>query len=151
MPPPPPPAKVSQKGAKFIPPLTVITVGQQVSFPNDEDKPIEHNVFSTSPAKRFDLGLYGPGKDKTVTFDKPGPVFLFCSVHRYMDGVVFVSPTPYTSRVDKNGHYEIKNVPPGKWTVKTWQRRRRFPEVTIPTDVTAGKPTAVNFELKKRK
>jgi hypothetical protein len=151
MPPPPGPAKVSQKGAKFDPTLTVVTLGQAVDFPNDEDKPIEHNVFSTSPAKRFDLGLYGPGKAKTVTFDKPGPVFLFCSVHRYMDGVVFVSPTPYTSRVDKNGHYEIKNVPPGKWTLRTWQRRRRFPEMTIPTDVPAAKPATVDFELKKKK
>jgi plastocyanin len=152
MPPAPPPAKVSQKNAKFDPPLTVVTIGQAVNFPNDEDKPIDHNVFSTSPAKRFDLGLYGPGKEKTVTFDKPGPVFLFCSIHRYMDGVVFVSPTPYTSRVDsKTGRYEIKNVPPGQWTLKTWQRRRRFPEMTIPTDVPASKSATVDFELKKKK
>jgi plastocyanin len=151
MPPVPPPAKVSQKNAKFDPPLTVVTIGQAVTFPNDEEKPIDHNVFSTSPAKRFDLGLYGPGKEKTVTFDKPGPVFLFCSIHRYMDGVVFVSPTPYTSRVDKNGHYEIKDVPPGQWVLKTWQRRRRFPEVTIPTVVPADKPATVDFELKKKK
>jgi len=151
MPPAPAPAKVSQKNAKFDPPMTVVTIGQAVSFPNDEEKPIDHNVFSTSPAKRFDLGLYGPGKEKTVTFDKPGPVFLFCSIHRYMDGVIFVSPTPYTSRVDKTGHYEIKDVPPGQWVLKTWQRRRRFPEVTIPTQVPADKPVTVDFELKKKK
>jgi hypothetical protein len=151
MPPPPPPAKVSQKGAKFDPPMTVVTIGQSVSFPNDEDKPIDHNVFSKSPAKMFDLGLYGPGNEKTVMFDKPGPVFLFCSVHRYMDGVIYVSPTPYTSRVDSKGHYEIKNVPPGQWTVKSWQRRRRFPEITIPTNVPADKPATVDFELKKKK
>ena len=117
---------------------------------NNEDKAIEHNVFSSSPTKRFDLGLYGPGKSKPVTFDKPGPVLLYCSIHRYMDGVVFVSPTPYTSLVDKDGHYEIKNVPPGQWTLKTWQRRRRFPEKTIPVDVAAGKPTAVDMELKRK-
>lgn len=151
MPPPPAAAKVSQKNAKFDPPMTVVTIGQAVSFPNDEDKPIDHNVFSTSPAKRFDLGLYGPGKEKTVTFDKPGPVFLFCSIHRYMDGVIFVSPTPYTSRVDNKGHYEIKDVPPGQWILKTWQRRRRFPEMTIPAQVPADKPVTVDFELKKKK
>ena len=151
MPPVPPPAKVSQKGAKFDPALTIVTVGQSVSFPNDEDKPIDHNVFSSSSVKKFDLGLYGPGQAKTVTFDKAGPVFLYCSVHRYMDGVVYVSPTPYTSRVDNKGHYEIKNVPPGQWTLKTWQRRRRFPEMTIPTVVPAEKPATVDFELKKKK
>jgi len=151
MPPPGPPVSVSQKGAQFEPRLVVVAVGQAVDFPNDEDRLIEHNVFSNSPAKRFDLGLYGPGTSKQVTFDKPGAVFLYCSIHRYMDGVIFVSPTPYFSRVDDNGGYNIENVPPGKWTVRTWQRRRRFPEKTIPVVVEADKPAAVDLELKKRK
>jgi len=30
-----------------------------------------------------------------------------------MDGVIYVSPTPFTSRVDDKGHYQIDNVPPG--------------------------------------
>ena len=144
------PATVSQKGAQFEPRLLIVTVGQSVDFLNDEDRPIEHNVFSNSPTKRFDLGLYRPGESRTVTFDKPGPVFLFCSIHRYMDGVVFVSPTPYTSRVDKDGHYAINNVPPGQWVVKTWQRRRRFPEQSVPVTVEAEKPAVVNLELKRK-
>src|SRR5688500_16446802 len=132
MPAPAAPIQVSQKDAQFSPRMVIVSVGQAVEFLNDEDRPIEHNVFSNSPAKRFDLGLYGPGQSKSVTFDKPGPVFLYCSIHRYMDGVIFVSPTPYFSRVDDNGGYNIENVPPGKWMVRTWQRRRRFPEKTIP-------------------
>ena len=86
--------KVSQKGAKFAPAVVIVCVGQTVDFLNDEDRPIEHNVFSNTPVKRFDLGLYKPGESRTVTFDKPGAVFLYCSIHRHMDGVVFVSSTP---------------------------------------------------------
>jgi plastocyanin len=144
------PVNVSQKGAQFAPRLTVVSVGQTVNFLNDEDRKIEHNVFSNSPAKRFDLGLYGPGEPRSVTFDKPGPVFLYCSIHRYMDGVVFVSPTPFTSLVDKDGHYSMEGVPPGKWTVKTWQRRRRFPEKTIDVTVVEGKAAVVDLELKRK-
>src|SRR5687768_708723 len=121
LPPPGEAVNVSQKGARFEPKLVVISVGQTVNFLNDEERAIEHNVFSNSKAKKFDLGLFGPDESKSVTFDKPGPVLLRCTIHRYMDGVVFVSPTPYTSLVDKDGGYEIKNVPPGKWTLKTWQ------------------------------
>ena len=77
MPPPGPPVQVSQKGAQFDPRLVVVSVGQAADFPNDEDRLIEHNVFSNSPAKRFDLGLYGPGTSKRVTFDKPGAIFLY--------------------------------------------------------------------------
>ncbi|HEY8666360.1 MAG TPA: plastocyanin/azurin family copper-binding protein [Tepidisphaeraceae bacterium] len=144
------PATISQKDAQFEPRLLVVSVGQSVDFLNDEQRQIEHNVFSNSAAKRFDLGLYGPGKSKSVTFDKPGPVFLYCSIHRYMDGVIFVSPTPYTSRVDKDGRYAIENVPPGDWTLMTWQRRRRFPEKTIAVTVETDKPAKVNLELKRK-
>ena len=130
--------------------MVVVMVGQSVEFLNDETRPIEHNVFSNSPAKRFDLGLYGPGQSKTVVFDKPGPVSLFCSIHRYMDGVVYVSPTPYTSRVNPDGHYQIDNVPPGNWIVKTWQRRKRFLELSVPVTVEADKVANVALELKRK-
>jgi plastocyanin len=142
--------KVSQKGAQFDPKLVVISVGQTVDFLNDEDRLIEHNVFSNSPAKRFDLGLYGPGQSKKLLFDKPGPIFLYCSIHRYMDGVVFVAPTPFFSRVEKNGTYAIENVPPGEWLVKTWQRRRRFAEKSVPATATVAQPAVVDLELKKK-
>jgi plastocyanin len=142
-------AKVSQKGAKFSPALTLVCVGQTVDFLNDEDHLIEHNVFSNAPPKRFDLGIYRPGESRSVTFDKPGAVFLYCSIHRYMDGVVFVCPTPYSSRVAPDGTYRIDSVPPGIWVVKTWQRRRRFPEVSIPVLLEAGKTAATKVELRK--
>src|SRR5207248_492982 len=107
---PGPAVKVSQKGAQFQPRMVVVTIGQEVEFLNDEERLIEHNVFSNSPAKRFDLGLYRPGESRKVVFDKPGPVFLYCSIHRYMDGVIYVSPTPFTSRVDEKGRYTIEHV-----------------------------------------
>src|SRR5205814_6807739 len=100
--------KVSQKGAKFSPAIVIVCAGQTVDFLNDEDRPIEHNVFSNTPAKRFDLGLYKPGEARSVVFDKTGAVFLYCSIHRYMDGVVYVAPTPYTSRVADDGTYKIE-------------------------------------------
>ena len=142
-------ATISQKGATFSPAMLVVCVGQTVAFLNDETEQIEHNVFSNAPAKRFDLGLYKPGESRSVFFDKPGPVFLYCSIHRHMDGVVFVSPTPFTSRVEADGQYRIARVPPGNWVLKTWQRRRRFPEVLLPMTVETGKATSIDLELRR--
>jgi len=144
------PVKISQKGAKFDPPLTIISVGQTVEFVNDEDRLVEHNVFSNAPTKKFDLGMYPPGQSRSVTFDKPGAVLLYCSIHRYMDGVVFVAPTPYASRVTPDAAYRIDNIPPGKWVVKTWQRRRRFKEATAPATLEAGQAVSINLELHKK-
>lgn len=142
--------RVSQKGAKFAPAIVIVCVGQTVDFLNDEDRPIEHNVFSNAPVKKFDLGLYKPGEAKSVTFDKPGAVFLYCSIHRHMDGVVYVSPTPYTSRVAEDGSYKIENVPAGIWVVKTWQRRRRFPELSVPVLIDPNKPATADLELRRK-
>jgi len=142
--------KISQKGAKFAPMLTVVSVGQTGEFLNDEDKLIEHNVFSNAPAKKFDLGMYPPGQSRSVTFDKPGPVLLYCSIHRYMDGVIFVSPTPYFSRVNPDSTYKIEGIPPGKWLVKTWQRRRRFKEATASVSADPGGSAKIDLELHKR-
>jgi plastocyanin len=142
--------KVSQKGAQFAPGLVIVCVGQTVNFLNDEDRQVDHNVFSNSPTKQFDLGVYKPGESRSVTFDKPGPVFLYCSIHRFMDGVIYVAPTPYFSKVDSVGKFEIKNVPAGHWILLTWQRVRRFPEDKIDLQVMDGQTIVQNLPLQRK-
>jgi plastocyanin len=144
------PRKISQKGAQFSPSLLIICLGQTVDFVNDEDRLIEHNVFSNSPAKQFDLGLYKPGESRSVTFDKTGPVFLYCSMHRHMDGAIYVAPTPFFARVGDDGKYQINNVPAGDWVISTWQRRRRFPEAHVNATVTANQTTTADLTFQRK-
>lgn len=147
---PPKVVKVSQKDAKFTPNIVIIAAGQSVDFENDESRPLEHNVFSRSPARMFDLGLYMPGTgSKVVTFDQPGPVRLFCSIHRYMDGVVYVCPTPYFTRVGADGTWRIEGIPAGAWRLKTWQRNQRYPEQDVAVQVPAGGTADATFELSR--
>jgi plastocyanin len=147
-----PPEKVeviSQKGAKFAPSLLVIARGQTVEFRNDEQRPIEHNVFSRSPSKPFDLGLFPPPQAKRVTFDDPGPVQLYCSIHRYMDGVIYVCPTPLFATVGADGSFSIDGVPPGEYRLRTWQRSARFNDVQQTVRVDANGRATVNVEMKR--
>jgi hypothetical protein len=125
----------------------VVSVGQAVEFRNDEERPIEHNVFSHSPAMSFDLGLYRPGVTKTVVFDKPGLVRLYCSIHRYMDGAVYVCPTPFFARVADEGGYTIRGVPPGEYSVRTFQLRRRFREQARRVTITEGQEARADFRM----
>ena len=149
-----PPAKplvVSQQGAKFLPGLIVVPVGSRVDFRNDEPKPVEHNVFSNSEPKRFDLGLYKPGEPiEPVLFEQAGAVRLRCSIHRYMDGVVYVTPTPFFAVVGKDGRFSIANVPPGPYRLKTWQRSQRYTEHESPVTAAAGKPVDVKVEMSRK-
>jgi hypothetical protein len=142
---------ISQRDARFSPPLLVISAGQTVEFRNDEPRPIEHNVFSRSPTKPFELGLYRPGAaDKRVTFDKHGLVRVYCSIHRYMDGIIYVCPTPFFTTVANDGSYSISGAPPGDYILKTWQRTPRYSEQSLPITIAEGKTSVVNLQMSRK-
>ncbi|MFZ2650182.1 MAG: plastocyanin/azurin family copper-binding protein [Burkholderiaceae bacterium] len=81
---------VSQKNKAFSAKKISVKVGDTVKFVNDDN--FAHNVFSLSAAKSFDLGSFGSGGSKTVTFDKPGKVEVECAVHPDMRIDVDVTP-----------------------------------------------------------
>lgn len=141
-------AVISQKNAKFAPELIVITKGQTVDFPNDDDIP--HNVFSFSKAKKFDLGTYPQGVKKSVKFDQEGPVLLFCSIHENMNGVIYVTPNQLHTIADSQGNFTIQNVPVGKYRLRTWDSS--LPEAVESVyvkdvDVASGKPVDVAIDI----
>lgn len=136
--------RVAQQGAMFTPHVLPVMVGTAVEWPNDDT--IFHNVFSMSDAKQFDLGLYkGNPPDKRVTFDKPGRVDVFCSIHENMHCIVLVLENPYFASTDEDGNYKISNVPPGDYKLKAWHERLPADEkeITVPTN---GE-VKVNFTL----
>ena len=93
--------RVAQRGAAFSPHVLPVMVGTTVEWPNDDQ--ICHNVFSMSDPKQFDLGLYkGNPPEKRVTFDQPGRVDVYCSIHSNMHCVVLVLENPYFASTDAN-------------------------------------------------
>ncbi|MDQ6860572.1 MAG: hypothetical protein M3032_05375 [Verrucomicrobiota bacterium] len=89
-----PTKQVAQKDMDFQPALLPIQVGTTVEFPNNDDT--YHNIFSYSPAKRFDLGRYRPDEHPvpSVVFDQPGLITLRCDIHEHMRGLILVLNTP---------------------------------------------------------
>jgi len=80
---------ITQKGKAFSTKKLSIKLGDAVKFVNED--PFSHNVFSLSDAKSFDLGSYGQGGAKSITFDKPGTIEVECAVHPDMKLVIEVS------------------------------------------------------------
>jgi len=113
--------KIHQKGAMFVPHVLPVLVGTTVEWPNNDE--IFHNVFSISDAKPFDLGLYKHPEVKRVTFDKPGRVDAFCSIHKTMNCVILVLENPHFAATDERGRYSIPNVPAGTYKLKAWHER----------------------------
>jgi plastocyanin len=147
----PPPKKnpfMGQKGMVFAPHVLPVLKGSIVDFTNDDT--VAHNVFSPPGAPvRFNLGLYGVGVKKTVTFDQLGEVPLLCNVHPEMLAYVIVLQNPYFALTDNAGKYEIKNVPAGSYKLKVWHEKLQ--ETAKDVTVEEGKTVTVDFEKDKLK
>jgi hypothetical protein len=62
-----------------------------------------------------------------------------------MEGYVFVVETPYFAVSETNGSYAIKNVPPGKYTLKIWHEKLKGQDVNV--DVPEKGNATVDFEI----
>jgi plastocyanin len=126
-------ATLDQRNETFVPHVLAILAGTVVDFPNS-DKTF-HNVFSYSRAKRFDLGRYATGRSKSVRFDRPGVVRVFCDIHSHMNAFILVFSHPFFDTTDVEGRFRIENVPAGTYTVIGWYEgeARAARAVTVPT------------------
>ena len=100
-------------------------VGGQVSFPNKDG--VRHHVYSFSPAKRFELKLYGRDESRSVRFEKAGVVALGCNIHDSMVAFIKVVDTPYAAKSDASGNVVLRGVPEGAATVRVWHPYMRQP------------------------
>jgi plastocyanin len=128
-------ALIDQRGMKFVPKVTVVLEGTTVDFLNSD--PVGHNVYwpSINANKKLahNLGTWPRGEKKSFQFNDLGAAPLLCNVHPEMSGYVVIAPTPYFAVTDKEGNFEIKGMPAGTYTLKTWSE--------------AGKPTTQTVSL----
>jgi len=138
-----PTKQVAQKDLTFLPALLPIRVGTSVEFPNLDDT--YHNIFSYSPAKRFDLGRYR-AEERPIpvqVFDKPGLVTLRCDIHEHMRGLILVLNTPYFVMTDSDGHFRLSGLPAGRYTLKAWIDSRTTREKAV--ELKNGQTLRVDF------
>jgi hypothetical protein len=110
--------EIVQKDLQFSPVLLVIPRDVSVAFPNEDSE--FHNVFSYSKPKRFDLGRYPKGESKSVVFDRPGIVKIYCEVHPWMRAAVLVLENPYYAVVSGDGTFAIRGIPAGHYDLTIW-------------------------------
>jgi plastocyanin len=123
------PREMAQEHITFVPHVLLVPVGAVVSFPNRDR--VRHHVYSFSPAKRFELKLYGQEQARTVEFDKTGVVALGCNIHDKMSAYIVVVDTPYAAQSDAGGRVVLKNVPDGAGVLTIWSERLKAPDNQI--------------------
>ena len=120
-------ATMLQKDKKFIPHVLTVRSGSVIDFPNQD--PIFHNAFSNFSGQVFDIGLYRPGSTRSVTFNRPGIVRVFCNIHPHMSAVIVVVDTPWYTTTRQDGSFRINDVPPGEYRVHVFHERATADEL----------------------
>lgn len=110
-------AVIDQRDTQFQPRVSVVHVGSRVEFPNSDN--VRHQVYSFSPAKRFQLPLYSGKAAAPVTFDTPGVVELGCNIHDWMIAYIVVLDSPYHAIADAGGRVRLE-APPGRYRLRAW-------------------------------
>jgi plastocyanin len=145
---PPGAVTMDQKKMQFMPHVLPVMAGTTVKFLNSDPTP--HNVFSPDYEK-YNLGTWPAGQSKDYVFSKctkfPCAYTQLCRVHPEMEGFVVVLQNPYFAVSDREGKFEIKDVPPGTYTVGVWHPKLKGQPQSVA--VVAGKPAAVEFTLSR--
>lgn len=139
---------IDQRKMAFLPHVVAVQQGTTVDFLNSD--PVGHNVYwpsiSGNKALKGNLGTWPKGEKKPFTFKDLGVASLLCNVHPEMSGYIVVVPTPYFAVTDKDGNFEIKNIPAGKYTLKTWSEDGK--PTTQAVDL-SGASATVDLTVKK--
>jgi plastocyanin len=142
--PPARPVTIDQKGMKFVPHVLAVQKGQTVLFTNHDN--VRHNIF-TPDGDKYNLGTWGQGESKPHTFNAVGVYRQLCNVHPEMGAAIVVLENPYFAVTGDDGKFTIPNVPPGKYTVKTWAEK--LPETSHEVTVAAGASTNLQIKVGK--
>ena len=135
----------------FDPRVQGSSVGQQIKIASDD--PILHNTHpqnNDTSATIYNIAL--PFKGFSVT--KPLPttpelIRVKCDAHEWMRAWIWEFDNPYYATTDADGHFEIKDVPPGTYTVVAWHEVMGQKDASA--TVAAGKPVTVDFSFTPKK
>lgn len=111
-------ADMDQHDQEFVPRVLAVHSNTLVKFPNSDN--IRHQVYSFSPAKRFELRLYSGTPSDPLLFDKPGVVVLGCNIHDWMLGYIYVTDEPWFAVSDANGVVKFDEMPAGRYSATVW-------------------------------
>jgi plastocyanin len=140
-------AIMDQRDRAFSPRILVVRVGTSVEFPNNDT--VSHQVYSFSPAKKFQLPLYKGQLHPPVTFDRSGLVVLGCNIHDQMVGYIYVTDAPFFGKTDQAGTLRVPGLVAGEYRISVWSPfiADQAASLTLTVRVDAQLPAASRVQL----
>jgi hypothetical protein len=132
--------------ANFYPDFLVIPVGQTVALANNDR--LIHSPFSISATKPFELGRALPGETRTITFERPGVVDLFCNIHDSMQAVIVVVPSTYYALLAPDGSFQVGGVPAGRYRLIGYSPEvSQAEQLSLPVEIHSHERTTLKLQF----
>lgn len=140
--------EMDQIDRQFSPYVLAVHTGTAVLFVNNDS--VAHQVYSFSPAKRFELALYHGKPREPVVFDRPGIVTVGCNIHDNMVGYLYVTDAPWFGTTGNDGVWKAHDLPAGEYELQVWTPLLPSHEWLQTQNVTVGDAaTGASFKLKR--
>lgn len=147
------PVKLDQKGCMYIPHVVALQSRQTLLVSNSDD--INHNVHFLPDSKirnrpsSENFAQSKKGMTKEITGLRRAEVMpVTCDVHRWMGAWIYIIEHPFFATTGDDGTFEIKGVPPGKYTLEA--RHKRLKNQTLEVEVKGGATVEANFTYKPK-
>jgi plastocyanin len=144
--PPAEPVTIDQSGCWFKPRVIGIQTGQTLKVTNSD--PVTHNIHPLAQVNRAWNQSQDPGAEPLKRRFKEREVMIKvkCNIHSWMRAWIGAVEHPYFAVTGADGTFEIRNVPPGDYTIEVWQEQYGTQEQKVTVKPSGSE--AVDFTFK---
>jgi plastocyanin len=144
--PPQQPAVMEQKGCQYRPHVVALQTNQKFDVVNSDAT--THNIHPMPNNNREWNKIQPHGMPVEETFAREEiAIPVKCNVHPWMKGYIAVFKHPYFGVTDQDGNFDIKNLPPGTYTITAWHEKlgTQSQKITVVT----GQAATLAFTFKQ--
>ncbi|HXX20887.1 MAG TPA: hypothetical protein VEJ46_15895 [Candidatus Acidoferrum sp.] len=140
------PAVLDQVGCMYVPRVLAMMVNQPFEVKNTD--PTTHNVHPTPRDNRpWNRSLEAGEAPYVTTFSQPElAIPVACNIHPWMRAYLFVFAHPYFDVTAKTGTFELKNLPPGSYTIEAWHERLGTQDISVTIAPKESKSVSFTFK-----
>jgi plastocyanin len=137
---------LDQQGCMYDPHIIALMTGQTFEVKNDDQT--THNIHPMPKDNREWNKSQPPGATPIdETFGRAEVAIpVKCNVHPWMKSYIFVFKNPYYAITAKDGKFELKNLPPGTYTIEAWHEKYGVSDQTVTIGAKESKPLTFTFK-----
>jgi hypothetical protein len=139
------PVTITQKGCMYDPHVLALETDQSLQVVNAD--PVTHNIHPVPKDNREWNESQPPGAapiDRNFAHEEIA-IPVKCNIHPWMKAYIAVFGDPYFEVTGKDGSFDLKNVPPGTYTLVAWHELYGTREQSVTIGPKESKAVHISF------